>query len=227
MGSPVVLVACATRSSEAEFWRSSALGLSLVRLADPRLVPDVAFENREPLARVYNRALRHAPAGSTVVFVHDDLFLLDTFFADAVIAATAEFDVVGVAGNRRRVAGQPAWVFPDMTLAKDDDQHLSGAAACGPFPFSPVCRYGTAPAACELLDGVLLAGRADVWNRAGLRFDEQFAFHFYDMDLCRSARRLGLKLGTWPISVTHKSEGAFGTPAWLAALGLYREKWGD
>jgi GT2 family glycosyltransferase len=56
-------------------------------------------------------------------------------------------------------------------------------------------------------------------------FDEQFDFHFYDMDFCRTARRAGLSLGTWPISVTHQSSGSFGNPSWSTAHSQYWKKW--
>jgi hypothetical protein len=72
--------------------------------------------------------------------------------------------------------------------------------------------------ACELLDGVLFAVRRE---RTAM-FDPQFDFHFYDLDFCRSARSMGLTLGTWPISITHA-----GKPASMveAGIGLYDDQW--
>ena len=43
---------------------------------------------------------------------------------------------------------------------------------------------------------------------AGLKWDEQFRFHFYDMDICAQAAKKGLKVGTAPILLTHGSVGA-------------------
>jgi GT2 family glycosyltransferase len=65
------------------------------------------------------------------------------------------------------------------------------------------------PAACEILDDVLLAIRKSVLMEHDLRFDMRFDFHFYDLDFCREARESGLTLGTWPIAITHQSGGAF------------------
>lgn len=56
-------------------------------------------------------------------------------------------------------------------------------------------------------------------------FDPRFDFHFYDMDFCRSARTKGLRLGTWPICITHQSGGAFGSQRWIEKYRLYLEKW--
>jgi GT2 family glycosyltransferase len=83
------------------------------------------------------------------------------------------------------------------------------------------------PADCELLDGVFLAARKSALTAKGVLFDPRFDFHFYDMDFCRSARQRGLRLGTWPIGLTHQSGGAFGTEKWNDKYQAYLKKWGD
>jgi GT2 family glycosyltransferase len=45
------------------------------------------------------------------------------------------------------------------------------------------------------------------------------------MDFCRTARLAGLRLGTWPICLTHQSGGAFGSGRWNAQYRLYQRKW--
>jgi GT2 family glycosyltransferase len=110
----------------------------------------------------------------------------------------------------------------------DDTAHLSGAVAHGRNPFGRVSAYGPVPAECELLDGVFLAAaRRSVLLARGVHFDSRFEFHFYDLDFCRSARAAGLRLGTWPICLTHQSTGAYESPAWLDGYNKYLEKWGD
>jgi GT2 family glycosyltransferase len=78
-----------------------------------------------------------------------------------------------------------------------------------------------------LLDGLMLAARKRTLLDKGVLFDRRLAFHYYDLDFCRSATRAGLRLGTWPISVTHRSVGAVGSPAWIEAGNVYFGKWGD
>ena len=75
------------------------------------------------------------------------------------------------------------------------------------------------------MDGLLLAARRDTLVARDVRFDERFLFHFYDLDFCRTARARGLKLGTWPLAVTHQSGGAFGSPGWKSAYQTYLAKW--
>lgn len=223
-----IMIASATRNTEQAFWEGSALGASLRRLAfDERIRGRIAFQNQRGLPEVYNQAIEESEGSDVLVFVHDDVWLDDIFLADRLEEAMRRYDVVGVAGNRRRQPRQPAWAFADMTLAWDEKRHLSGAVAHGPYPFGTVSHFGGVPADCELLDGVFLAARRASLVEENVRFDPRFSFHFYDMDFCRTARRAGLTLGAWPISLTHQSGGAFGSEPWKKGYEHYLTKWGD
>lgn len=220
-------VVSATRLSESEFWTKSALGISLRRLsADTRLVPWIAFENRRGLPDLYNSRIESDDNCDTLIFVHDDVWIDDQFLADHVIDGLKSFDVVGVAGNRRRLADQPAWCFVDDSFQPDTATSLSGRVAHDRHPFGGISVFGGVPAECELLDGLFLAARKSRLRAANIRFDPNFEFHFYDMDFCRTAKANGLRLGTWAISVTHQSTGAFGSQEWKAKHRLYQQKWG-
>jgi len=162
------------------------------------------------------------------VFVHDDVWIDDYFLADRVIEGLKSYDVIGVAGNRRRVQNQPAWAFKTLIDGKftwDDRPNLSGSIAHGAHPFGAISFFGSVPAECELLDGVFLAAKKSTLTDKSTLFDPNFDFHFYDMDFCRSARKNGLRLGTWPICLTHQSGGAFNSPSWREKLLMYRNKW--
>jgi len=223
----MIEIVSATRMKQDDFWRESALGQSLLRLAsDDRIAAaHIAYENRRGLPEVYNERLAADGGNDVLVFVHDDVWLDDFFFADRVLEGLRDYDIIGVAGNRRRLPGQCAWPFADTRFTWDARENLSGAVAHGKGPFGQVSRFGPAPADCELLDGVLLAARKSALRGAGAQFDPRFDFHFYDLDLCRTARAAGLRLGTWPICMTHQSDGAFGTPGWQAGYAAYLRKW--
>lgn len=224
----MIEIVSATRLSEGVFWSKSALGLSLKRLArDTRLSSHIAFENLRGLPEIYNARITAQDRREIVVFMHDDVWLDDYFLTDRVLEGLAAYDVIGVAGNRRRVPHQPGWAFVDARLTWDERANLSGRVAHGPSPFGAISYYGAVPAECELLDGVFLAARRSRLAGSGVLFDAQFEFHFYDMDFCRSARQKGLRLGTWPICLTHQSGGVFGKGAWNEKYRLYREKWPD
>jgi predicted O-linked N-acetylglucosamine transferase (SPINDLY family) len=224
-GSMVEIVS-ATRLSEAEFWRSSALGTSLRRLApDVRIAAHIAFENRLGLPDIFNARIRSDDAGQILVFMHDDVWIDEIAFVDRLLEGFMSFDVIGIAGNRRRVKRQPAWAFIDDKLTWDAMTNLSGCTAHGDDPFGEVSAFGPAPADCELLDGVFLAAAKSTLTLKQIQFDPRFDFHFYDMDFCRSARAKGLRLGTWPLALTHQSRGMFESPAWVEKFSLYLEKW--
>lgn len=224
----MIEVISATRMTEDEFWQKSALGISFKRLAedDKRLFARVAYENSTGLSELYNACIEADDSEDILVFIHDDVWIDDFFFADRILAGLDTYDVIGVVGNRRRVPGQPGWAFTDDQFTWDKE-YLSGSLAHGPTPFCLVSVYGPTPAECELLDGVFLAARKSVLRKNGVLFDPRFDFHFYDVDFCRSARQHGLHLGTWPICLTHKSGGTTNSPAWQEKLALYREKWGS
>jgi len=157
--------------------------------------------------------------------VHDDVLVTDLFWTERVRDGLTRFDVVGVAGNRRRVPGQPGWIMVDLDGRLDDPEHLSGAIGQGDtFPPAAVDVFGPPGLACRLLDGVLLAADSRTLHRAGLRFDEQFTFDFYDLDLCRSAEALGLTMGTVPLSLVHASRGTLDAD-WHEAHRRYLAKW--
>lgn len=224
----MIEIISATRLSETDFWNTSALGISLRRLAhDSRLIPRLAFTNQHGLPDIFNARISAVDNHDLLVFTHDDVWIDDYFLADRVIEGLQAFDIIGVAGNRRRVRHQPAWAFVDNRFTWDHKVNLSGSVAHGTHPFGPISFFGAIPAECELLDGVFLAARKSTLAAYGVRFDPRFDFHFYDLDFCRSARQHGLRLGTWPICLTHQSGGAFGTEPWIQRYRLYIEKWGD
>lgn len=225
---PVTFV-CATRLGERDFWRKSALGRSVgLWKKDARVSVRVAFENQAGLPEVYNKVLADDAVQGVVVFLHDDVWLSDHLLLDKLRVALKRFDVVGIAGNTRRVANQPAWLYSHKDPAKGfvwDSAFLSGEIEHGRPGKSGRSVFGPTPRACELLDGVFIAVRKDMVERSAVRFDEQFRFHFYDLDFCRSARQAGLSLGTWPIDIIHESAGSFGSESWSQGLAQYFGKW--
>ncbi len=224
----MIEIIIASRLSKNDFWDKSATALSLRRLEyDDRWVPRVAFENKQGLPDVYNAHISSGASDSILVFIHDDVWIDDLFFTDRIIEGLQIYDVIGVAGNRRRIPYQPGWPFKDINFSWDDRANLSGVLGHGEKSLSPINYLGPVPADCEFLDGIFLAAKKEVLRANGLFFDPQFDFHFYDMDFCRSARQRGMRLGTWPICLTHQSEGSFGSEQWFQKYFSYITKWQD
>lgn len=217
----MIEIVSATKCNTEEFFQT-ALARSLGRLVqDSRIAYHVACSNAAGLPEIYNRRIQES-AHDILVFVHDDVWIEDCFLADRVIDGLGTYQVIGLAGNTRLVDSHVAW---HINGVESDSPQLSGSVAHGPTPFSRVYHYGDTPQACELLDGVFLAAWRSVLLEHNVSFDTRFSFHFYDLDFCRTARQNGLSLGTWPIAITHKSRGAFGSPEWIKALVAYKAKW--
>ena len=220
----MIEIVAATRKDEAGFGET-ALGHSLRRLGDPRIVARIAFSNQRPLADVYNEAIERAGDEDILVFMHDDVWLDDDFLVERIASGLKQFDVIGITGNTHRRPGQLSWSFVSDPRVADEARYLSGRVAQADHPCGQVLYFGPSPAPCELLDGVLLASRRSVLASRGVRFDPAFAFHFYDLDFCRAAIQGGLKLGTWPVCITHQSRGSFQSAEWQATGSRYLQKW--
>jgi GT2 family glycosyltransferase len=220
---------CATRETREGFYTNTALGRSLRLFEAPWVELRLSDQNRLGLPRIYNQAIRDAKEDPAIlVFIHDDVHLCDFFWPYHVLNGLESFDVIGLAGNRRRVPGQPSWAFVDKELNWDAPEHLSGVVAHGKgFPPEDVTSYGPPRAEVKLLDGVFLAARSETLLNKSLEFDERFDFHFYDLDFCRQAEMRQLRMGTWMIALIHESGGSFGSPAWRSGYQKYLEKWGS
>lgn len=217
----------ATRLSEKEFWNKSLLGRSLKPRLNPKTIQaHIAYNNTRGLPHVYNEAIHQASA-DILVFLHDDVWLEDTQLMPKIRIALRFNDIVGVAGNVRRVRNQPAWLFLRDANGKLelDHPHLSGSIKHGEPGKSAPSLFGPAPATCELMDGVFLAANRQNLLRSRVFFDPQFKFDFYDMDFCRTARKAGFRLSTWPINLIHLSSGGFGGPSWQEMEKAYLAKW--
>ena len=223
---PIQLIA-ATRHRADCFHNDTLLGHSLQQPQHASLLPVIAYANQEPLAVHYNRSINEAPAEAVLVFCHDDLDLGPDNLTPALEMALARFDLVGVAGNQRCQSGQMAWHLEGSSL-RWDQNYLSGSIDHGRNNASAaLTTYGPTPMPVELLDGVFLAAQAARLKSSGVRFDPRFAFHFYDLDLCRSARQQKLLLGTWPLKLRRARDGDLFSSDWLDALERYQSKWNE
>ena len=231
---PKIRFVCASRLSSQEFFAKAPLGRSLpvYRSFPRRQVIELRLfaNNREGLPSVYNLAIEEAKTDPAIlVFCHDDVYLSDYYWAEHLHDALGKFDLVGLAGNRRRVPRQASWMFLDEEFLRDNYDNLSGVLGHGnPFPdLKQLSVYGEPGVAVKLLDGVLMAIHSAVLHARNLRFDPRFKFDFYDLDFCRQAELRGLRMGTCALSIVHASAGALGVETWRAAYRDYLAKYGE
>lgn len=164
----------------------------------------VEFQNTAGLSQRYNEFLDKGLDYSAIGFVHDDWLCNDFKFFDKVYES--KFDVIGVVGG---LLYSVPWDWETRPyLWTEAAQGKASGFVLHVLPdgrFLP-SSYGPAPSPVVWLDGqCLILNKKAI--EAGLRFDEQFTFDFYDGDLCFSARKMGLSVGTAPILATHQSMG--------------------
>lgn len=236
LAAPPLLLVTASRASPQDFYTHTALGRSIKRLraAGVPLRVRAACHNQRPLAEAYNAAIEPAFADHTVVFVHDDVQIDDHHIATRLDEALQTFDVVGLAGCVQRLPGQPAWLFPQRVGQWAPPGQLLGCVGHDTTGHPQAQRklrrvkhFGATHHRAALLDGVLLAVRGQTLLDHPVRFDPALAFDFYDLDFCRQAEQRGLRLGVWPLAVTHLSAGNFDSPSWRRTYPIYLQKWGE
>lgn len=231
-----LLIMTATRESSERFFTHTELGKSITHLRSNgvKLKVHAATSNSNAIGSVYNKAIDEKWANHIIVFVHDDVRINDRYIAHHLHEALKSYDVVGVVGNKRRYFGQPAWHRPHM-LSKAGPTHDLMGSIFHDTTNSPntkrvmhdLSRFGDCPGRAQLLDGVFLATHGRTLIKHGLHFDAALGFDFYDLDFCRSATQAGLRLGVWPIALTHMSVGGYESASWTASYKKYLAKWGE
>jgi protein O-GlcNAc transferase len=216
------------------FSEATYLGRSLKRIPEA-LLPSISLACSNTgaqvrgLSEIFNMVIDQATPDTNVLFVHDDVYLNDWFFARRVLEALEHFDVVGLAGSVNPDLSQPAWgvCFDDKLnpLGWQPGTERSGIVNHFDYACPNLSVYGPSPSECALLDGMFLAVKMSAVKERGVRFDPRFRFHCYDLDFCRTAREKGLRLGTWPVAVTHDSSGGFASAEFKQAARVYLDKW--
>jgi GT2 family glycosyltransferase len=157
------------------------------------------------LAEGYNRGIERAK-GRYVVLAHDDIEVLTEDFAERLIAHLDRFDVVGVAGARR-LAG-PRWFDAGLPFLCGQVAHTRED---GSYSVSVFGRGSKDPAfPVEVLDGLFMAARREVFDT--VRFDESNfdGFHLYDLDFSFRAHCAGYAVAVLnDLCIVHESGGCY------------------
>ncbi len=191
---------------------------------DDRIDYCVTWDNTDGLPKAYNRILNeYADKYDTICFCHDDITLNDCLVYDKLKDARKRgMDVIGVAGGKGYVPPKDPNIHIGWNTASRD-AGLAGFIVHRDGDTTFATTYGPTPSPTLTVDGCFFA----LMNRGlELRFDEQYGFHFYDMDICLEAYKKGMKVGVEPIVVTHGSIGrGLRTPEFLVEQKKFLKKW--
>jgi hypothetical protein len=162
---------------------------------------------REPLPRFYNKTVaQHIDENVWFVFCHQD-FVIEEDLKKRLKGKDTEavYGPIGVRVGADTLTG----------LITQTDGTTVG---------HPI---GEEDAPVQTLDEMCLIVHANVF-REGLRFDEQFAFHFYGADFCMQAYLMGFDILAMQLKCQHKSRTIHGdleSAEYLATRELLRKKW--
>lgn len=163
--------------------------------------------NTEGLPLVYNKYLTAESLikHDIVLFVHDDVYIDDMKLRGKLYTAVEdmEYDIVGLAGAASVKINKPA-----LWHLMSDRSTWSGSVShpVDNDRLSVTC-FGPWPQRCLVLDGLFLAVNIRKALEVGWKFNENYTFHHYDIASCLDANSKKMKLGTYPINVTHSSPG--------------------
>jgi GT2 family glycosyltransferase len=165
----------------------------------------IGVHDARSLAEGYNRGIARS-RGDVLILSHDDIEILTPDFAARVRDHLSVYDLIGVAGTTRLVAGKwsaagDPYLFTLMTSPFEGGAGYATAMLGG----GPLVAPGI-----QALDGVLLALRREVAE--AIPFDGEVfdGFHLYDLDFSYRAYRAGFKLAVCrDIAMIHQSTGHY------------------
>jgi Glycosyltransferase like family len=186
----------------------------------------IGIHDARSLAEGYNRAVQ-ASRGEWLLFSHDDVEIVSSDLAPAILRATATLDVIGVVGTSKVLSGYwPAAGHPFLHgwLA----QPAPGGQPGEPRFYVGVFGVdGPLTAGLQGLDGMFFVAKRAVVE--AVPFDEETfdGFHGYDLDFSFAAHLAGFSVGTSAeIAVIHASGGTFGED-WKRYANRFAEKHRD
>jgi GT2 family glycosyltransferase len=160
-----------------------------------------------------------------LIFCHDDVQIINSDFAEQVKKGLQTYDVLGVAGCiNPKIIEKNLWHW-----MAGDKQNWRGIAG-HPYEANKdsfyVTSFGPTPSRVAVIDGVFMAINLKKIVDAGVRFDEQFKFHHYDIDFSLQCNKNSLKIGVWPILINHKSPGLKDfDESWNSSNEKFINKW--
>lgn len=183
----------------------------------------IYWSNKRGLSEVYNEHLEKNTDADFVLLLHDDLWLNDVLTFDKL--AQSRFDLIGICGGNTFDPNTPRAVQTGICGWWTTTTKGSGFIVQRPkTDHYFASTFGVCPAPTATLDGCFLCLTRNAIQK-GLRFDPQFKWHFYDLDLCMQARKLGLSVGVAPILTTHQSLGNPHDPEFARSQKVFFNKW--
>jgi len=187
----------ATQYNSIDFWDKSQIAIFLEKAGYTNNC-SILFENKEGLSKVYNKFINESYKNKKIIFIHDDVLIEDLFWEEKLNIAFEKYNIVGLAGSRKvDLSKPPAW-----HLMSDKQDHCGEVAHSHQKQVWTTC-FGPTESRVLVMDGLFIAVDINSLLKTGLKFDEKFDFHHYDITFCLNANRNKIKMGVTPIRVIH------------------------
>ena len=183
---------------------------------------------KQDIFQKYNQGLNELKprlkSDDVVVFLHEDITILDEFFIKKIQMYFQHKTKVGIAGviGTTKYSEHGGWWMVDRTVhgrGSIMQGHPGGA------PHMMTDRKGNFDDLVSV-DGCILFMKSDLAKRFQFENTAIDGFHFYDSDSCFKALRMGFDVGTIDVLVQHESEGPM-PESWNTNKDKFIKKWSD
>ena len=210
----------ATPKSREDFEKKSQMAFFLDKMTTIKNTHyNIIFDNKEGLPKIYNQFLTDEYKDKKLIFVHDDVIIDDLFWEEKLTIAFEKYDIVGLAGSKKcnLASTVPAW---HLMCNRED---MVGEVAHSKDKKSWTTVFGPTDSRALILDGLFISVNVKRLLETNTKFDENFTFHHYDISFCLRANQNRLKMGVYPIKVTHFGLGdSMRTSEWSESASKFK-----
>jgi hypothetical protein len=200
-----VYLVTATKAKTEEEFQKRPIHRSLKKLYDMydrwEFEFDVVKDNKEGLTTVYNRYLTEDHKNDIVLFVHDDVIINELFLVEHL--RKSPYAVTGLAGASVVSLKEEkcAWhLMAKREAYKGEVKHIKDGNI-----WTTV--FGPTAGAVTVIDGLFIAIDVEQVLQRGIKFNEAFTFHHYDISFCLDCVNNSLSVGVMPVNVIHYGLG--------------------
>lgn len=192
------IVCVTTFKDKNEFSEKSPLSISLDKMGWDSIT-EIVYNNTQGLPKLYNSFINEENRYKKIIFIHHDVLIEDILLFEKLEIAFEKYDIVGLAGAKKCNVKSPLSAWHLMCNRED----MVGEVAHSKDKKYWTTVFGPTDSRALILDGVFIAVDVNKLLDTNTNFDENFDFHHYDITFCLRANQNKLKMGVYPIKITH------------------------
>lgn len=214
-------IICATQKTKEQFFENSQLALSIDKLNIAHKSV-IVYENKIGLSKLYNSYLTNDYKDQYIIFVHDDVLIEDLFFEEKISLAFEKYDIIGLAGSKKCNLSSHISAWHMMCDRKD----MVGEVSHSKDKKYWTTVFGDTDSRALIIDGLFMGVNVNRLLETNTKFDDSFDFHHYDLSFCLRANTNKLKIGVFPLKVTHFGLGdSMYSEEWKKSDKIFKERY--